>query len=577
MKRFVTALCIVAAAAACSRNTHVQHTLAQKDTVYTPEAAMLIHASQPRRALAMIDSAVIVGNASPFLADFMRAKTYADSQLDPQKDTAVALCLALLQSDSTKTTTKAGIDNRTNVLEILTRVYRGKGDYSEWLTYAKELSDLEHSYGNETDALRMDAEVGLILSSLGWREEGMEKLDNAINALKGHKSVDKLDAFIVSTKRKMSLLDSENDFENVIPLARSVLSELDRYELDPSSYAEDSYRLPQTDNRQRWVNWYRAQALGLIANAFALKKPSEPDSARYYINQYRELEYSRLFNGRWLALPSAAALGEWDEVTAVTDMAVARMPGDTLSRDYARAIFYRAQALKARGKMAEAYRLMSKYAELNTKLNADLIKSAANDMVASFKGRAQELELQKARNQARTNRAVLMTVLFLFLVSAAFTVWFRIQRTKIKEKNKALVRMIDGTREPELPDDEEDAPSEPRDNGSKPDPELFSRIDEAIKSEHLYTNLLLQRQDIIDRFGISRHALNELLNCYADGQSFPGYINSIRINEALHLLKSEPGKSISEVAAAVGFSPANLREQFKRHFGMTPAEYRQNV
>lgn len=538
---------------------------------------MLIHAYQPRRALAIIDSAVIVGNASPFMADFLRAKTYAESELDPGKDTTVSLCLALLQSDSTKTDTKSGIDNRCNVLGLLISIYRGKGDYSEWLKYSKELSDLEHAYGNETDALRMDAEVGLIMTSLGWREEGMEKLDNAINSLKGHKSLDKLDAFIVSTKRKIALLDSENDFVAIIPLAQSILSELDRYELDPGSYAEDSYRIPSNSNRQRWADWYRAQALCYAANAFAQKKPSEPDSARYYINRYRTLEYGSSFSGRWLALPSAAALGEWGEVTAVTDKAFTRLQDDTLSRDYARAMFYRAQALKASGKMSEAYRLISKFTELNTALNLELIKSSANDMVANYKVRTNELELQKARNKARTNWVLMLTILFIFLLATAFTIWHRFQRLQIAQKNKTLVRMIDGIREPDDPEDEDEAESEPSDNGSNPDPELFSRIDEAIKSEKLYSNQFLQRQDIIDRFGINRHALNALLNCYADGHSFPAYINSIRMQEALRLLKTDPGMSISEVAAAVGFSPANLREQFKRSYGMTPAEYRQNA
>lgn len=577
MKRFAIALCLVAAAAACSRNAPINRPLEQRDTVYTPRAAMLIHAYQPRRALAIIDSAVIVGNASPFLADFLRAKTYAESELDPGKDTTVSLCLALLQSDSTKTDTKSGIDNRCNVLDLLISIYRGKGDYCEWLKYSKELSDLEHAYGNENDALRTDAEVGLIMTSLGWREEGMEKLDNAINSLKGHKSLDKLDAFIVCTKRKIALLESENDFEAIIPLAQSILSELDRYELDPGSYAEDSYRIPSNTNRQRWADWYRAQALCYAANAFAQKKPSDLDSTKYYINRCRALEYGRSFSGRWLALPAAAALGDWDEVTAVTDMAVAHMPGDTSSRDYARLLLYRAQAAKAKGRTADAYKLMTKYSGLEADLQAEMMKSRAIDMVANYKIRAHELELQKARNKARTNWTLMMSILIIFLISAAFSIRFRIQRLSIAQKNKTLVRMIDGIREPDDPEDEDEAESEPSDNGSNPDPELFSRIDEAIKSEKLYSNKFLQRQDIIDRFGINRHALNALLNCYADGHSFPAYINSIRMQEALRLLKTEPGMSISEVAAAVGFSPANLREQFKRSYGMTPAEYRQNA
>ena len=106
---------------------------------------------------------------------------------------------------------------------------------------------------------------------------------------------------------------------------------------------------------------------------------------------------------------------------------------------------------------------------------------------------------------------------------------------------------------------------------------MFNEIDAAIRSERLYSNIALQRQNICDRFGISRHTLNDLLAEYADGLSFPQYINAIRVQEALRLLRDEPAKPLAEIAETIGFTPANLREQFKRCYGMTPAEYRKSL
>ena len=45
----------------------------------------------------------------------------------------------------------------------------------------------------------------------------------------------------------------------------------------------------------------------------------------------------------------------------------------------------------------------------------------------------------------------------------------------------------------------------------------------------VYANLYLQRQDIVERFDIPRHALNQLLSAYAEGMSFTAYINKIRL------------------------------------------------
>ena len=139
--------------------------------------------------------------------------------------------------------------------------------------------------------------------------------------------------------------------------------------------------------------------------------------------------------------------------------------------------------------------------------------------------------------------------------------------------------MINGTPpepEPEEEESEEETPEEQNEDESE-NIDLFNDIDTAIRSERLYENVNLQRQDICDRFNISRHALNDLLAEHADRLSFPQYINAIRLEETLRLLHDEPQKTISTIATEVGFSSANLREQFKRKYGITPAEYRQNM
>ena len=106
------------------------------------------------------------------------------------------------------------------------------------------------------------------------------------------------------------------------------------------------------------------------------------------------------------------------------------------------------------------------------------------------------------------------------------------------------------------------------------DQELFKTIDNIIRKEHLYAQVNLMREDIMKRFAIGRHHLNDQLNAFADGMSFPQYINSIRMEVAYDLLTNHPEMSITDVAREVGFTAPNLREQFKRCYGITPAEYR---
>ena len=104
--------------------------------------------------------------------------------------------------------------------------------------------------------------------------------------------------------------------------------------------------------------------------------------------------------------------------------------------------------------------------------------------------------------------------------------------------------------------------------------DLFKTINATIRQERLYADIDLMREDIMKRFGIGRHRLNDLLSAYADGMSFPQYINAIRMEEAYVLLTEHPEMTITEVARQVVFTAPNLREQFKRCYGVTPAEYR---
>ena len=109
---------------------------------------------------------------------------------------------------------------------------------------------------------------------------------------------------------------------------------------------------------------------------------------------------------------------------------------------------------------------------------------------------------------------------------------------------------------------------------SQMDKDLFKTIDTIIRKERLYAKVNLMREDITKRFDIGRHHLNDQLNFFADGMSFPQYINSIRLEVAYDLLTNHPEMTIADVAIEVGFSAPNLREQFKRCYGITPVEYR---
>ena len=162
---------------------------------------------------------------------------------------------------------------------------------------------------------------------------------------------------------------------------------------------------------------------------------------------------------------------------------------------------------------------------------------------------------------------VYVIVFLVLFVSAVITILVLVlQRKQIFQKNQALVRLIN-----------EKGPAEKSTRSDGPDERLFRQIDTAIREERLYANANLQRQDILDRWSLRRQTLNELLSAYAGGDSFPAYINTLRLEEAVHQLRENPEKTLLAIAESIGFTPANFRLQFKQRYGMSPQEYRENL
>ncbi|MBR4809920.1 MAG: AraC family transcriptional regulator [Bacteroidales bacterium] len=569
---FVWIICTILVLGGCEKGVKrtYEHEPQALDTLYTARAAMLTYGRDPDRALVIIDSALIVGNIDAYEADYLRAKVYAHSPDDPRLDEAIAICEDLLQRDSTSATSASTADKRSNILQLLMDTARMRKDYELWLKYAIEMVDLSRQWSSETEALRMEAEVGLVLTYLGRHDEGLAKLDQVIKALdSGAPSVDRMDAGIIARKRKIAVLEEDGNFEAVIPEGMAIIRKLEDYEKRPSAYTEDSYRLPPIGaDRARYCQYYKSQAWAFIARAYARTTPPQITEARKYVRLLEQSDYGHTYGGRVMLAPSWKALEEWDKLLAIYAEVEARLGADTLNADYGTILKDRADAATAQGKTEEALAYMNRYAALQNQLNKQQQESEAQEYAARYHAKEQDRKIQEAENESARKDVIIIAFVALLLISGAFSYFFGRQRNQIGEKNRALVRMID---------EQAKAQESTLAGSAAPDPELFRSIDNAIREERMYTNPNLQRQDVLDRFGISRRTFSDLMSSYAGGQSFTVYINTMRLQDAVHLLKEEPEMSLSDIAEKVGFTPATFRDQFKRQFGMTPTEYRQNL
>ena len=552
------------------------------DTPYQEDTVLVTYATNPERALTLLDSALMLGNVSDYRAQFIRAKIFSKSLAEQQLDSAITICKTLLVHDSVRNNPTEQ-ENLYNMLIACSRIKHDLEAYLHWATMKAELCQNE---GEETERWRTEGDIGYLMTRLGQIDEGLQKLDDAISHLDHPGSIDRMDAFVVVCKRKINALNDLGRYAEIIPLAQRILDRLDHYEQHATEYAEDSYRLSWSDNpndRDRYLDFSRAQAWGFMAQAYSETLP-QPLPVRDGSGYQKALEYLRLFDNssygktfmaRRMIAPTQMALGMYDEALATYDEVERRMAGDTLNDDYAVILRSRAIAARAKGHIAQALDYQTRYATLSKVVSDSLHRSEAHDYAARYHAQEQQLQIQEHRAEAERFHIIALAIAVVALLAIAFALYFFRQKRIVTEKNRALVRMINEKALPQpLPVREESSCSQGKDSAEE---SLFNSIDTSIRTERLYANVNLQRQDICERFSISRHALNDLLATHAEGLSFPQYINNIRLEEALRLLRYEPSKNLTSIANEVGFTPANLREQFKRKYGMTPADYRQDL
>ena len=556
------------------------------DERYTPDSAMSIHAKDPERALLIIDSAVIVGNISEGLASMLRAKimcqTFAISELDSAKH----ILEELIESDFVEESD----NNKEVVLDLLVNVSRQQNDNASYLRWATEKATFCRERGLETEALRTDAEIGVVFAMLGEEERGLAKLNGVIAALDGRRHFNEMDACIIAIKRKISVLSFLNKPAEIVPLAKRIVEILKDYGAHPEVYADSSYRVPSDDkNREDYIIFYTSQAQGILAKAYA--DLDMKDSSHHYLALFEPTEYAKTFNGMTKKGSIYYKLGDYGKMLAIYNELEPKMGSDTLDSDYAEMLYGRACAAEYYGNFRAAIGYLHRYNNLIQLLNRQLLESRAFDYAARYNLKEEQMKLESEQRKGEKTRNLLIGAFLLAMVSIGAVVWLRIQQMSIKRKNNILAEQIaEATKirlenehlktDAEAGTEEKQAPKEldPQAISNFTEEELFTYLSSIIRSEKLFTDPNFGRQTLADRFHLSDHRIGAAFARGSEHNSLPDFIRELRLEYACQMLSENPDMSINNIATACGFNSATVFcRYFKNKFDVTPTFFRSQL
>ena len=577
---YLIILCTTLVVASCSSGgQRVKHIENLGDTPYQEDTILVTLAANPERALVLLDSAVLLGNIDEYHEQFFRASIFTKSLHVQHQDSALAICKMLLQHDSVTTDP----DNKMSVLNLLINVSRAKHDDNEYLHWATEKTVLCRQQDLEVELFRTQAEIGLVMTHLGQVAEGMAKLDESIRQLDRPGSIDRMDAFIIAVKRKISALNDQGRYGEVIPLAQRILDRLDHYEHHAKDYAEDSYRLSWSDNpsdRDRYLDFSRAQACGFLAIAYSFT--TDREAAFHYLSLFDHSGYGQTFSARRMIIPAQMALGMYDEAMATSDEVKRRMGSDTLNDDYAAILRNRAIVAESKGRAREAYNLMNRYATLNKVLSDSLHVSEAHNYAARYHAKEQELEIQEKDAALNRMNIYIAAAVIIALLILAFAIYALHQRRIVNKKNRFLALQIAESislsdRYDQLSADmgkEEGTSADIQDLTTLSNEERFKILSDDIRKQRLYLDPNFDRQAVCDHYGLSLALVGATFAQGSDYHSVADFIRDCRLRHACHLLTSTDQRT-ADIATASGFlRPTTFYHDFKTRYSITPSEYR---
>ena len=489
-------------------------------------------------------------------------------------DSAIIIGERLLTTD----VAREDLAYRQDVLEMLINACRQHHDDELTIHWSAQLIDLCRQNGDETEALRTEADLGLMLSGIGRADEGLAKIDSVIALLRGKRKFNELDATIIALKRKVNVLKTRAEGqevrgERIVDCARQMLDLMADYEQHPDEYHDGTYREPPEHLRPGYIDFYRAQAYMFMAEAEA--KAGNKAEARKYLSLFEQTDYAKTFMARKDFAPIYGLLGEYEKMLAIHDEQEARLrqQGDTVNAEYATILRDRAMAAEARGRHAEANAYHRRYEALTATLNDRLLQGKANLYAARFHAAEQQREIERHKARAKYLSIVGSYFAVVAVMALLFAAYVVHKRRIVDQKNRALVKQIAEAAEYRKRYDIQTAEvSTPLSTRRGAGCEAILQV---IKEKKLYLDPQFDRQAASDYFQITARDVGAAFAQGSEYANITDFINRLRLDHARELMTTRPDMSIDEVATASGFSVRRTFSRlFKEKFGLTPTEYR---
>ena len=529
------------------------------DSLYTAGYISNICRTQPQRALELLDTAEQRGLMTPTNANGMRALIYNNGL----NMTKVSMFYA------NKAYENAVSDNDSTLilksLKFLTALNFVQSRYGEVVAFATEGLNIAKNYESPEFQAYFLMFMGLSVAETESVDAGIELIDRSIAvyaeiAQRSDANWNSFDDYYYSLAQKANIFMDKGRYEEtlkILPLCENAISRM--------TDAEDV-----ADMRTAEVyGMYMTSYLGL----------NMPEKAHEYATKFNTTNLSRTPKAADVLIPYLLAIKDYDEALKriKEKRKIIEANGDTLTYYFVNTILEcERDCYEGKGNIRKAFEISKQMKVMTDSLYLRENNANIAELSTIYKTKDMEIQLlMKEKEMARHKTIFIVTAIIVIILGAFIAVLLYYNR-KINRKNKIAAAMIS-----ELTEAHDElrmqkiAEPQPLEAEEETDKEklLFDQIDRIIVKQKLFLQPGFSRDEAAALAKITPKHLSALFQQFANG--FPDYINTLRLEYSVTILKTKPNYTVEGISQESGFSSRQtFHRLFVEKYGMTPTEFR---
>lgn len=536
---------------------------------YTREYIMKDYMKDPVRTLQLLDKAE-VNSAMPLnIVDELRSVVYRNMY---RNKSALYYARRAYVSDS------LSHDNPSHLLRMtvsMAELFSLLSEYKESMRYAVQGVELARELKDIQSECKLLFCMGENKRRLSFKEEGYLFFDQAIDLLDNSKNEDyeTMLSYFYGVKMGYLIADKRSNEALEIGLQREKL--LDRMS-------------EQSKIRADLLDLQFAYVYSKLAYLFHLM--GDQKRAAVYYKKYQSTNAASTPDGKFDATPYLLLLGKYQAVLDnCRDFKEVMRQQDTLNSQYLSILNLEIQANVKLENYKTVINLQRDITAIKDSIYQREKQNAALELDALY-----ELNEKEARISQQAFQLKIRTITLICILSGALLALFFLwrlwhQNCVIRNQNKALVKRINEQfsmqeemdrsqlgveKDLSFPEKVEDESGDNEEQDKQMNKMIFEKLDYIIKRDKMYLSPDLSREELTRIVRMNNTRFAKMIKENTD-TNLNGYINNLRLNYAIHLMKEQPDYTLRAIAESSGInSMPTFHQLFKGRTGMTPSEFK---